>query len=163
LFPFGDAAEERALGLLEEGLLRPRQQHIPTQVQTRLRGSGPGDVDALLPSLTEKAEAAAEIAKRKLAARGEAEAKAMGEILAAQKERIRKQYDLGMRADSIQLDFFPEIEKRQFEANLRHWKARLGELDREIQAEPQRILEQYEILAQRIEPIGLAYLWPITG
>ena len=49
------------------------------------------------------------------------------------------------------------------EANRRHWAKRLDAIDRELEMEPGRIRDLYEIQAQRIEPIGLAYLWPITG
>ena len=29
--------------------------------------------------------------------------------------------------------------------------------------EPQRIRSVYEVKAQRIEPVGLIYIWPVTG
>jgi hypothetical protein len=56
-----------------------------------------------------------------------------------------------------------EDERRQLEDNKRHWAKRLSLLEQELESEPTRIREIYQVKAQRIEPIGLAYLWPITG
>ena len=36
-------------------------------------------------------------------------------------------------------------------------------IDHELATEPDRIRSIYEIKAQRIEPIGLVYLWPVSG
>jgi len=46
---------------------------------------------------------------------------------------------------------------------LPHLEERLGAIDREMQQEPARIQALYEIQATRMEPVGLAYLWPTTG
>ena len=32
-----------------------------------------------------------------------------------------------------------------------------------IDIEPERIREIYQVKAKRIEPVGLVYLWPVTG
>jgi hypothetical protein len=52
---------------------------------------------------------------------------------------------------------------RQLESNKRHWEKRLAAIDRELKTEPERIKAVYEVKAQRIEPVGLIYLWPVTG
>ena len=40
----------------------------------------------------------------------------------------------------------------------------LAELsDDELNREPTRIRESYSVKARRIEPVGLIYLWPISG
>ena len=36
-------------------------------------------------------------------------------------------------------------------------------LDNELNSEPERIRNLYQVKARRIEPIGLVYLWPVTG
>ena len=54
-------------------------------------------------------------------------------------------------------------EVRQLEANKRHWTKRLAMIERELQTEPQRIADLYQVQATRIEPVGLVYLWPVTG
>ena len=40
---------------------------------------------------------------------------------------------------------------------------RLVSIDAELRREPERIEQLYEIQATRIEPIGMAYLWPETS
>jgi len=44
----------------------------------------------------------------------------------------------------------PFDELRQFEANRRHWNRRLSELERELETEPARIRDVYEVRARRI-------------
>ena len=55
-----------------------------------------------------------------------------------------------------------EIEdaKRQLELDVRSWRNRLQQFDRDLQHEPQRIRSFYEVRAKRVEPVGLVYLWP---
>ena len=53
--------------------------------------------------------------------------------------------------------------RRQLEANRRHWDKRLNALAGELEREPARIQEVYAVRATRLEPVGLVYLWPITG
>ena len=36
-------------------------------------------------------------------------------------------------------------------------------LEREIANEPERIRASYEVRAHRLEPVGLVYLWPVSG
>ena len=56
-----------------------------------------------------------------------------------------------------------EEERRQLEANKRYWARRLAMLDEELRTEPDRIRAVYEVKATRMEPVGVVYLWPITG
>lgn len=58
---------------------------------------------------------------------------------------------------------FDTAELKQLEANKRHWTRRLAELAVEIDSEPARILASYDVKATRFEPVGLVYLWPVTG
>jgi hypothetical protein len=39
----------------------------------------------------------------------------------------------------------------------------LAELETELETEPARIRDVYEVRARRIEPVGLVYLWPVTN
>lgn len=163
LQPFADGGEERALQLLDEGLLKPNQHRTPAKDLDRLKAAGPRDVEEMMAPLHRKAEEAAGKALERLAARGEAESKAMRQILKDQKARIEKQHQAGTVAGGEQQELFDDREKLQLEANIRHWKIRLQELDREMESEPRRIMDHYRVVAQRIEPIGLAYLWPVGG
>ena len=58
---------------------------------------------------------------------------------------------------------FDEEEKRQLESDMRSWRSRLEQFDRDLQREPQRVREFYEVRAKRVEPVGLVYLWPETN
>ena len=64
----------------------------------------------------------------------------------------------------MKLDFGDqEDELRQLESNRKYWTKRLLMLDQELRTEPERIQELYQVKAKRIEPVGLVYLWPVTG
>ena len=62
----------------------------------------------------------------------------------------------------LTLDFSDE-ERRQIETDVRSWRTRLDQFDRDLEREPQRVREFYEVRAQRVEPVGLVYLWPETN
>ena len=36
-------------------------------------------------------------------------------------------------------------------------------IEGELKSEPDRIRELYDVKARRIEPVGVIYLWPVTG
>jgi hypothetical protein len=40
---------------------------------------------------------------------------------------------------------------------------RLEQFERDLEHEPQRIRDFYEVRARRVEPVGLVYLWPETN
>ena len=46
---------------------------------------------------------------------------------------------------------------------LASWRTRLAWFDRDLGTEPARIRGFYEVRARRVEPVGLACLWPGTG
>jgi len=46
---------------------------------------------------------------------------------------------------------------------MRAWRTRLEQFDHDLEREPQRIREFYEVRARRVEPVGLVYLWPETN
>lgn len=114
----------------------------------------------LLPHLEARGTALAGEARKKLAARGKDEAEKMRQILEAQKKRIETAVEKNRGA---QLNLFNSDELRQLEADRTHWGRRLSEIERELAAEPDRVREVYDVKAQRVEPVGLAYLWPVTG
>jgi hypothetical protein len=88
----------------------------------------------------------------------------MLEILETQKKHLGETVARYERPE-VQLRFqeFNDDERRQLEANQRYWGKRLNDLDKELQTEPDRIRNLYQVRAERIEPIGLVYLWPVTG
>ncbi len=160
LKPYGAEAEARAVDLLQESLLTSKASAIPEAVQKRLLAAVSQDMDALLPHLNERAETLAARARERLLARGEKEAKEMAEILEAQRARIEA--TAGRHAKQLPLDFGDD-ERRQLEADRRHWGRRLEALRTELDTEPDRIRHVYDVKAVRVEPVGLVYLWPVSG
>jgi SNF2 family DNA or RNA helicase len=156
LTPYRRTAERDTLRLLEDAFLHRGQ--ISEAVTKRLLASAGRDVHELLPFLEERGAEVAADARQQLAARAEAEGKAMYDILVSQRDRVSKTEER-----SRQLRFNLDEEARQLEANRRHWERRLGQIGREIDEEPERVRRAYDVTAERLEPIGLAYLWPVTG
>ena len=159
LSPYGREAESNTLDLLDDALLKATQPASEV-VLNRLRESAPGDVADLLPELEKRGHHIADQAEKKLTERGAKEAKDMRAILDAQKDRITATATANRQLTL--LDYFEE-ERRQMEADKRHWAQRLGQLEQELQTEPERIEAIYRVKARRVEPVGLVYLWPVTG
>lgn len=66
--------------------------------------------------------------------------------------------------NQLRLDFGEdEDELLQLDANKRYWSKRLEQLRDELKTEPERIQSLYSVMARRVEPVGLVYLWPVTG
>lgn len=162
LVVFGREGEGRTLDLLEKTLLRPDRHHVSEPVQQQLQATGPRDIEELLPSLEERGEKLADEAATSLKKRGSAEAADMRTILEKQREAIAAT-DKKLRENEASLLDFIDEERRQIESNRRHWNSRLQKLANELETEPERIRQVYEVKARRIEPVGLVYLWPVTG
>lgn len=155
LRPLGDEAEIRTLELLRESL--SGKDEVPKDTRDILHRSIARDIEDLLPHLQARGEDLAKLAVKKLSERGSREAKEMLEILKDQKKRIEKR-----SSESHQLELaFSEDEKRQLYADRKHWTRRLDDLKKELDAEPARIQQSYEVRARRIEPVGIVYLWPV--
>ncbi len=163
LKPYARESETRTLALLDQALLSGTGRAITDRVLGQLQAAAPRDVDQLLPHLQARGEEYARDARKMLLDRGAAEARTMREVLETQKAHIT---DLiaQHRPTNMQLQLgFAEDEIRQLESNRRYWDKRLQRLDVELETEPGRIRALYEVKAQRIEPVGLVYLWPVTG
>ena len=121
------------------------------------------DITDLLPQLEERAELVARGAADALRERGESEARQLRATLERQRQRVEA--ELGkQKAAEVQLTLeFSDEEKRQRQADVAAWRRRLSQFDRDLESEPSRIREFYEVRAQRVEPVGLVYLWPDTG
>lgn len=160
LKPFGAEGEAKAVDLLQESLLSTPAAGVSEVVRARLLATIEADMADLLPALTERAASHAEKAREKLSARGKKEAADMAALLAGQRDRIEQTL---ARSAQLALTFDDADERRQLEADRRHQHRRLGELEREQQTEPERIRAAYEVRATRVEPVGVVYLWPISG
>lgn len=162
LTPYAREAESRTLDLLEEALGARQAETVHATAQDRLRATLPQDLADLLPHLEERGAQLAQEAQRELQQRGEKEAAGMREILLDQQKRLRETATKYQTDAQLPLGF-SEDEQRQLEANRRHWDKRLAALSGELEREPARIREVYAVRANRLEPVGLVYLWPVTG
>ena len=163
LKPVGEGAKVETLKLLDEALVKPRLREVPDGIRRRLQGHAVQDVGELHPHLEHRADVLSRQAARALETRGAQEAREMTRILESQRDRIKKQHEKAV-GDTQQLTLgFSRQEERQFAANRKHWAARLQTLEDEIRDEPARIRAGYEVRARRVEPVGLVYLWPVSG
>jgi superfamily II DNA or RNA helicase len=166
LKPYAKDAETKTMSLLEESLLSAKAFKLTPTITEQLQRSAPQDISELLAHLETRGHEYAEDAEKKLATRGEAEAKAMREILETQQEHIAKEVKRveKMNPDQQLLDFGDEQDELlQLDANKRYWSKRLEQLREELKSEPKRIEDLYSVMARRVEPVGLVYLWPVTG
>lgn len=157
LSPYAREAELKTLDLLDEALLAA--QGTNDVIENSLRASVARDIDELLPHLNSRAEEYARDAIQKLSKRGDEESKQMRDILESQRKHIS---ETNVKWNQRTLDFTGD-ELRQLEANRRHWAKRLEELEKELESEPTRIRDVYSVRAQRIEPVGIVYLWPAVN
>lgn len=162
LAPYGRDAEARTMSLLQESL-KPGAtgQTVPAAAQQRLQASLAQDIRDLLPHLEQRGLAARQEAEAQLSERGAAESESLRKILEDQRRRVLAKYNAA-EADQMLLGFSDD-EKRQLSADRRHWERWLANVDGDLEREPKRIAEFYQTKSYRLEPVGLAYLWPVTG
>jgi superfamily II DNA or RNA helicase len=160
LTPFAREAEARTLELLEGALAPDDANAIADPVQSRLREAMPRDLAELLPHLEQRAAAAHADASKELENRGRVEADDMRRILDDQRKRVANELE---RQPQFELFGFSEEEKRQLTADRKYWARWLDTAQGDLEREPERIQSFYRVASWRVEPVGLAYLWPVTG
>lgn len=165
LVPYARDAEAKTLFVLDDSLLKTTGMMVSEESQRLLQRSAVRDIEELQPHLQQRGIEFAADANRKLSQRAEAESVAMRSILETQRKHIHesvRKYEK-MNPDQRRLDFGDqEDELQQAESNKRYWSKRLEMLEGELESEPQRVRGLYAVQAQRIEPVGLVYLWPVT-
>ena len=159
LRPLGESGEERTLNQLEEALRNARE--APGTAVARIQALVARDIADLVPTLERIAAERLVTVSRDLVKRGEEEARSLSDLLEQQRSRIGKAAK-DFNPNQLTLDLVPE-ERREREADRRHWEGRLTRLERELREEPKRLRESYEVRAHRLEPVGLVYLWPASG
>jgi hypothetical protein len=160
LRPLTETEKADVLKELETSLVTPRLREVSPSLLERCKTYASRDVEDLLSHLERRAETLTERAERKLRQRGEKEADEMKRLLEDQRDRILKQEQ---KYEQYQLELFNSEEMRQIEADRRHWRIRVQQLEEEIQTEPERIKQVYQMKASRVEPVGLVYLWPVSS
>ena len=156
-------AETRTLDLLEQSLTGRLDWAPHDVIRGRLLAAAPRDVKELLPQLEPRAEELAGLATRRLRERGEREARDLDETLRRQRERIVEELERHEGQYKQITLAFDEEERRQLQSNMRYWRMRLDQFDRDLKQEPGRIRAFYQVQARRVEPVGLVYLWPETN
>ena len=163
LAALGERDKADVLELIEASLGSPRLLTVADSVKERLQAHAPRDVGELLPAMERRAETLADRAVKALTERGGREAVEMVTILEEQRKRIEARI-AEIEAPNRQLKLaYAADDERQLRSDLRHLKTRVGRIDGEKETEPARIRRAYEVRARRLEPIGLVYLWPVSG
>lgn len=163
LAALGERDKADVLALVETSLATPRLRAVGESVKARLQAEAARDVDELLPAMERRAELLSERAIKLLTERGSREAAEMVTILEEQRVRIEARIrEIEQPDRQVKLAWAAEDE-RQLRSDLRHLKSRLGQISGEKTTEPARIERAYALRASRLEPIGLVYLWPVSG
>ena len=102
-------------------------------------------------------------AAAQLRRRGEIEERVLRESVERQRQRVRAELGKHEGRGVQRALQFSQKERRQLQADISSWRRRLAQFDRDLETEPTRIREFYEVRARRVEPVGLVYLWPDTG
>lgn len=163
LKPYGKAGEQTTLDLLERALSAANERKINESVYSNLKQSIAKDTTDLLGALEERALDAIEDARHKLDQRGKKESDELRKIIAGQISLVEKEISAARNESDPQMIFEFKEEQDQFKRNKKLWEKRLEELKSEVEIEPKRVEERYQIRAQRVEPVGIVYLWPIAG
>lgn len=167
LTPYGRDAEARTVTILQESL-KPSgtARSVPPIASARLQSSLAQDIRDLLPHLAERGNAARADAEKLLTERARVEAEGLRTILADQRQRVLKKFQ-ETEGDQMFLSLpgndDDAIARRQRAADRRHWQSWLANVDADLVKEPQRVADFYRVKSFRLEPVGLAYLWPVTG
>jgi hypothetical protein len=162
LSPYGRAAEDKTLSILDQSLFKGPGAGIPEPVMRQLQDAVAQDIGDLLPHLEQRGQEARHDAEEKLSHRGRIEAEAMIKVLADQRQRVTATLSSG-DVDQLLLQLDDAAERKQLEANRRYWSRWLENVEDDLKREPTRIRDSYRVSSYRIEPVGLAYLWPATG
>ena len=161
LSPYSAQVTKEAVAEIEAAFQAGRP--VPEDATAVLARTVERDIAELLPHLTAAAEERGRRAEDMLFDRGKREGADMEEVLTAQEERLRAQMQ-AVESPQLSLALGPFVEeKKQLEADKRHWQKRVLQLEGERRTEPARIRRSYEVRARRVEPVGVVYLWPVTG
>jgi superfamily II DNA or RNA helicase len=159
LRPLSETEKTNVMDELETCLGDRLLRNVPDQLLDQFKAYVSQDVAELKGHLAKRADIISDRAIRELTKRGEQEAKAMQQLLTEQRDRILQQQN----TEHHQLSLFNADEKRQLEADRRYWEIRVNQLTQEIDSEPERIKQSYQVKATRIEPVGVVYLWPTSS
>ncbi|PDT12930.1 DISARM system SNF2-like helicase DrmD [Rhizobium sp. M1] len=168
LSPFAEAGEDATIAQLDEAL---RAGRTPIQsVIDRLEKTVELDIRDLRPYLEARAGESEKTALAELAENGRREAANMADLLRRQIQKVREAMREKKPIDQFAFDFSTEEQRqqsekemRQMEADRRTWDEKLLRLQNDLDNEPQKVKDGYEVKARQLEPLGIVYLWPATN
>ena len=164
LEPFKEEGQATTIAQLHEAL---RRDAAPGEgVRRRLAATVARDVAELRLHAGARARESRSAAAAELEENGEREAAQLAGLLERQMARVEAaraayqppQLSLDLRTDEERAQ--AERERRQREADRRSWDDKLARLRQDLEEEPARVREGYRVVAERLEPVGLVYLWP---
>lgn len=165
LRPLKETGRDNTLRELEDSLKLGRQPG--PAIIARVTTTAAQDIADLRQSLEARALEIVASESKTLERIGATEATSLRELLEAQRKRI---IETQKTAAAPTFDFASDVdtkgqadERRQFDLDRRHWARKIERLERDIEAEPQRIIDSYKVRAHLLEPVGLVYLWPETN
>lgn len=147
-------AEVLTLASLDDALRdgKAASEAISTEALSRRNG----DVASLRAEFELRSAPIAQAVTEQLQELGKKEEESMRRLLMDQRQRLQK------RSREPEQGEFNFEERRQVEADRRHWQKNLDRLLTEIDVEPEKIRKGFDVIACRLEPVGLIYLWPET-
>jgi hypothetical protein len=162
LVPGTDAEDRKAVDRLETLLSdSPTLDAVGPAIQARFCASAAADFKQLWEHIKIEADALAHDAEAKLKTRGRAESEALTSILETQRTGIEKA--LGTRGQGeLPFDTSDREAREQWQSETKHLEARLRDIAKDIDIEPKQIEALYQVRLQRLEPVGLVYVWPET-
>lgn len=162
LKPFGTRGDETTMDQVEEALRHPRQP--PREAVDRVRKWAEKDAADLEEELHRRAAVARDAAEKALAARGEQEAADLRNLITTQRNRVAEEF---AKPEDLQgeLDLNDELaaEAAQRRRDRLHWQRKVAELETQLASDPERLREGYRVRADRLEVVGLLYLWPASN
>lgn len=164
LSPYAEAGEETTLRQLLDALRVGRP--ASAGVQDRIASGVEADLGELRTALEAKAATAQSDVETELATIADKEAKSLEDLLRRQLKRVeeeRTEYEPPQASFDLRTDKErerDERERRQREADRRSWDGKIERLTAEIETEPDRVRDGYRVVAHKLDPLGLVYLWP---
>jgi ERCC4-related helicase len=162
LTPFARDGEHRTMELLQQNLGPGKQQEVHGSVRDRISASIRQDVDELRSHLEPRGEESLADAITKLQSRGEAESLELTRILEDQRKRVMAELSKNKNLQQLELGLNDDEQKQRL-SDIKHWESWLANVDGDLEREPARIREFYQVKSHRIEPIGLVYLMPLSA
>lgn len=129
-------------------------------IQSVFRARAVEDAQALRPLLHDRAHMIEAAAREDLSKIAEAHSASLRKLLEGQKKALQREIEKPEEKVQLALDLRTAEDIEQRKQDEEYWRVRLARIDEEIAREPEDVRSMYEIVARRLEPVGLVYLLP---